>query len=94
MVAGVFVRVFNEQPAFPLADPAGFCKGLVTYVHAATRAEAQQQQQQQQQEHQGRDAGEGSNVATPEQQQQVGDVTSAALQCVGLGLSQAPHSDS
>ena len=73
MVAGVFVRVFNEQPAFPLADPAGFCKGLVTYVHAATRAEAQQQQQQQQ-EQQGGDAGQGSHVATPEQQQQVGYV--------------------
>lgn len=25
-VAGVYVRVFNEQPNFPLADPAAFCK--------------------------------------------------------------------
>ena len=42
IVAGVFVRVYNEQPAFPVADPAAFCKGLVTYLHAQT----QQQQQQ------------------------------------------------
>ncbi|KAK9822709.1 hypothetical protein WJX81_005943 [Elliptochloris bilobata] len=34
VVAGVFVRVFNEQPAAALADPAAFCRGLVTYVHA------------------------------------------------------------
>ena len=34
VVAGVFVRVYNEQPAFPVADPAAFCKGLVTYLHA------------------------------------------------------------
>ncbi len=25
-VAGVYVRIFNEQPNFPLADPAAFCK--------------------------------------------------------------------
>lgn len=25
-VAGVYVRVFNEQPNFTLADPAAFCK--------------------------------------------------------------------
>lgn len=25
-VASVYVRVFNEQPNFPLADPAAFCK--------------------------------------------------------------------
>ena len=25
-VAGVYVRVFNQQPNFPLADPAAFCK--------------------------------------------------------------------
>jgi hypothetical protein len=34
VVAGVFVRVFNEQPAAALADPAAFCRGLVTYMHA------------------------------------------------------------
>lgn len=34
MVAGVFVRVFNDNPAAMLADPAAFCRGLVTYVHA------------------------------------------------------------
>ena len=28
-VAGVYVRVFNEQPEFELFDPAGFMKGLV-----------------------------------------------------------------
>ena len=33
VVAGVFVRVYNEQPNFPVADPAAFCKGLVTYIH-------------------------------------------------------------
>lgn len=38
MVAGVFVRVYNEQPSFPVADPAAFCKGLVTYLHAQTQA--------------------------------------------------------
>ena len=27
VVAGVFVRVYNEQPNFPVADPAAFCKG-------------------------------------------------------------------
>ena len=34
MVAGVFVRVFNDNPAAALADTAAFCRGLVTYVHA------------------------------------------------------------
>lgn len=38
VVAGVFVRVYNEQPTFPVADPAAFCKGLVTYLHAQTQA--------------------------------------------------------
>ena len=39
VVAGVFVRVFNEQPNFPVADPAAFCKGLVTYIHAHMKPE-------------------------------------------------------
>ncbi|KAK9809260.1 hypothetical protein WJX72_012293 [[Myrmecia] bisecta] len=39
VVAGVFVRVYNEQPGFPVADTAAFCKGLVTYIHGVVRAE-------------------------------------------------------
>lgn len=39
VVAGVFVRVFNEQPNFPIADPAAFCKGLVTYIHGQMKPE-------------------------------------------------------
>ncbi len=38
-VAGVFVRVFNEQPNFPVADPAAFCKGLVTFIHTHMKPE-------------------------------------------------------
>lgn len=33
VVANVFVRVYNEQPTFPVSDPAAFCKGLVSYLH-------------------------------------------------------------
>ena len=33
VVAGVFVRVYNEQPNFPVADPAAFCMGVVTFKH-------------------------------------------------------------
>lgn len=33
VVANVFVRVYNEQPTFPVTDPAAFCKGLVSYLH-------------------------------------------------------------
>lgn len=39
VVAGVFVRVFNEQPNFPVADPAAFCKGLVTFIHGHMKPE-------------------------------------------------------
>lgn len=39
VVAGVFVRVYNEQPNFPVADPAAFCKGLVTYIHGHMKPE-------------------------------------------------------
>ena len=43
VVAGVFVRVYNEQPSFALSDPAAFCKGLVTWLHAShQRKQAQQ----------------------------------------------------
>ena len=34
VVANVFVRVFIAQPAFQLSDPAGFTKGLVSWIHA------------------------------------------------------------
>ena len=43
-VAGVFVRVFVEQPAFAVADPAAFCKArtshpeLVSMLSTATIA--------------------------------------------------------
>ena len=39
VVAGVFVRVYNEQPNFPVADPAAFCKGLVTFIHTHMKPE-------------------------------------------------------
>ena len=39
VVAGVFVRVYNEQPNFPVADPAAFCKGLVTFIHGHMKPE-------------------------------------------------------
>ncbi len=39
-MSGIFVRVYNDQPAFPLGDPAAFCKGLVSYIHAKTRQDA------------------------------------------------------
>ena len=38
MVAGVFVRVYNEQPTFPISDPPAFCKGLVSYLHVQTQS--------------------------------------------------------
>jgi hypothetical protein len=31
-VAGVYVRVFNQQPNFPLADPAAFCKVITVLL--------------------------------------------------------------
>lgn len=43
VVAGVFVRVYNEQPNFPVADPAAFCKGLVTFIHAHMKPEVRLQ---------------------------------------------------
>lgn len=38
MVAGVFVRVYNEQPTFAVSDPPSFCKGLVSYLHVQTHS--------------------------------------------------------
>ena len=35
-VAGVYVRVFNQQPNFPLADPAAFCK-VTLVLHLACK---------------------------------------------------------
>jgi len=43
VVAGVFVRVYNEQPNFPVADPAAFCKGLVTFIHSHMKPEVSPQ---------------------------------------------------
>lgn len=37
-MAGVFVRVFNEQPTFLVSDPPAFCKGLVSYLHVQTQS--------------------------------------------------------
>lgn len=37
VIAGVFVRVFDEQPAFAVTDPAALCRGLVTYLHTVVR---------------------------------------------------------
>ncbi|GAB4814092.1 hypothetical protein N2152v2_001138 [Parachlorella kessleri] len=42
VVAGVFVRVYNEQPSFALSDAAAFCKGLVTWLHASHQRGKQQ----------------------------------------------------
>ena len=39
VVAGVFMRVYNKQPNFPVADPAAFCKGLVTFIHSHMKPE-------------------------------------------------------
>lgn len=38
VVAGVFVRVYNEQPTFLVSDPPSFCKGLVSYLHVRTHS--------------------------------------------------------
>ena len=38
MVAGVFVRVYNEQPAYAVSDAAGFAKGLVSWIHLSCAA--------------------------------------------------------
>ncbi len=39
MVAGVFVRVYNEQPTFSVSDAPAFCKGLVSYLHVQTQSQ-------------------------------------------------------
>ncbi len=38
VIAGVFVRVYDEQPSFPVSNPAALCRGLVTYLHNTVRA--------------------------------------------------------
>ena len=38
VVAGVFVRVYNEQPTFSVTDAPAFCKGLVSYLHVQTQS--------------------------------------------------------
>jgi DnaJ family protein C protein 13 len=65
LVAGVFVRVYTEQPDSQLSDPAAFCKALVTYIYqqqaagtagvaaareAAAEAPAEQGEEQSQQQ--------------------------------------------
>lgn len=37
-VAGVFVRIFVEQPAFAVADPAAFCKARGLHGDAGSPA--------------------------------------------------------
>lgn len=37
VIAGVFVRVYDQQPAFAVSDPASLCRGLVTYLHTVVR---------------------------------------------------------
>ena len=37
VVAGVYVRLFVADPAFPLGDPASLVRGLVTFIHAARK---------------------------------------------------------
>ena len=39
-MAGVYVRVFNQQPNFPLADPAAFCKvsDILRFIFVAVHA--------------------------------------------------------
>lgn len=39
VIAGVFVGVYNQQPSFPVVDPASFCKGLVTFIHSHMKPE-------------------------------------------------------
>ena len=39
VVAGVFVGVYNQQPNFAVADPAAFCRGLVTFIHSRMKPE-------------------------------------------------------
>ena len=39
VVAGVFVGVYNQQPNFSVADPAAFCRGLVTFIHSRMKPE-------------------------------------------------------
>lgn len=41
IVAGVYVRVYIEQPNFSLKDSVAFCKGLVTKIHALLQQQRQ-----------------------------------------------------
>ncbi|KAK9807966.1 hypothetical protein WJX73_008492 [Symbiochloris irregularis] len=58
VVAGVFVRIFNEQPAYALSDAAAFAKGLVTWVNACAGASLGPDAQQLTKSSQGHEAGE------------------------------------
>ena len=37
VVAGVFVRLYNEQTDFPIPDPPAFCKSLVAFINLETK---------------------------------------------------------
>ncbi|KAK9868448.1 hypothetical protein WJX84_004951 [Apatococcus fuscideae] len=38
VVAGVFVRLYNEQADFPIPDPPAFCKSLVAFINMESKA--------------------------------------------------------
>jgi DnaJ family protein C protein 13 len=78
VLAGVFVRVFTEQPDFQLSDPAAFCKALVTYIY------------QQQQVLAGTAGKAGPAASTPEQQRQQAHLLQA-LRALRLVLEGAPR---
>ena len=46
LVAGVYVRTYNEQPNFPLKDTVAFCKGLVTKIHSLQRQDKEESEEQ------------------------------------------------
>ncbi len=42
VAAGIFVRVYNEQPSFVLGheEATAFCKGIVTWISVFSRKES------------------------------------------------------
>ena len=42
VAAGIFVRVYNEQPSFALGheEATAFCKGIVTWISVFSRKES------------------------------------------------------
>jgi DnaJ family protein C protein 13 len=63
VVAGVFVRLYAEQPGFQLSDPPAFCKALVTYIYQEQQAGDEKAEQQQQQGQQGQAGSEAAAAA-------------------------------